>query len=187
MTQARYVIANAAGDIIRTVVCDEVQAACQAQATETLIQHDTANNMTHYVVEGVVTEYTGEQVLARAVRPSYACHWDNASMAFVDERTTEQMHAETISEYEAAAQKHLDSFAASWGYDGLNSAASYVASTVGRFKAEAEALVAWRDAVWVAAYDLETFVVNGTETIPATAADFIALLPAAPNRPIITG
>lgn len=81
--------------------------------------------------------------------------------------------------YEQAAKLNLDSLAQSWGYDSLVSAASYVNSTNSQFKADAEALIAWRDAYWAKAYTIES------EALPATVDAFIALLPAAPIKPIV--
>lgn len=86
------------------------------------------------------------------------------------------------AQYEAAAQDILDSTAQSWGYDSVISAASYASSGVARYKAEADALIAWRDSLWQAAYNVEVSVQNGA-AMPATAADFLAMLPPAPTRP----
>lgn len=86
---------------------------------------------------------------------------------------------EKIIQYEAAAQANLDSVAQSWGYRDLVTAASYAASTNAQFKADAEALIAWRDAYWVKAYSLEA------GKLPATAAEFVAKLPVAPSQPTV--
>lgn len=91
--------------------------------------------------------------------------------------------AQTIKAYELAAQLNLDSVAQSWGYDSLLSATSYVNSTVAQYKLEATILVAWRDAYWQAAYEIESAVIAGTQTLPLTAGAFIALLPVTPARP----
>lgn len=94
-----------------------------------------------------------------------------------------QQAAQLTSQCEAAAQSSLDSLARSWGYDNIVSAASYANSTVAQYKAEAAALVAWRDATWQAAESLEAQIAAGTAQAPATVASFVALLPAAPSRP----
>ena len=78
---------------------------------------------------------------------------------------------------EAATQKNLDSVAKSWGYDSLISAASYSSSTNPKFKAESDALVAWRDATWSKVYEIES------GKMPKTVNDFLARLPAAPTQP----
>ncbi len=86
---------------------------------------------------------------------------------------------ELITQYNFFAQNHLDSVAKSWGYDSLMSAASYANSTNPQFKAEAEALISWRDAYWAEAYTIEA------GTLPVNAASFIAALPAAPSKPTL--
>ena len=85
--------------------------------------------------------------------------------------------AQIIASYESAAQTNLDSVARSWGYSSLAIATSYVNSSNAQWKAEAEALIAWRDAYWTEAYTIEA------GTLPATAQGFVALLPAAPTKP----
>jgi len=89
---------------------------------------------------------------------------------------------EIAAGYEAFGQTTLDALAKSWGYDSLLSAASYAASSVTQYAADAKALIAWRDAFWQAAFALEAAVKAGTKPMPATAADFVALMPAAPTR-----
>lgn len=84
-----------------------------------------------------------------------------------------------ISQYEFVAQSNLDAVAKSWGYDSLVSAASYAGSSNPQFKAEAEALINWRDNYWAEAYTIEA------GTLPATADAFLALLPEAPIKPVI--
>lgn len=88
-----------------------------------------------------------------------------------------------VASYESAVQAHLDTFAGTWRYESILSAASYANSTVGQFKAEALALIAWRDAVWNSCYTTLSAVQAGTQAMPASPAAFIAILPAAPARP----
>ena len=84
-----------------------------------------------------------------------------------------------ISQYEFFAQTNLDEVAKFWGYDSLAIAASYANSTNAQFKADAEALIEWRDNYWAKAYTIEAGV------LPATAEAFVALLPAAPIKPTV--
>ena len=84
-----------------------------------------------------------------------------------------------ISSYERAAQKNLDLVAQSWGYDSLIAASSYANSTNSQYKAEAEALIEWRDRYWEKAYKMET------GKLPDTAEKFVGSLPAAPSKPVI--
>ena len=86
---------------------------------------------------------------------------------------------ELIAICNSAAQNFLDSAAKEWGYDSLVSAASYANSTNPQFKAEAEALIAWRDNLWAEAYTMET------GKMPTNVNDFVAALPVAPTKPAI--
>ena len=82
-----------------------------------------------------------------------------------------------IQMYESVAQKNLDSVAKAWGYSSIVDATSYANSTNSQYKAEAEALIAWRDTYWAKAYTIEE------SSLPNTVEDFIAALPAAPSKP----
>jgi len=87
--------------------------------------------------------------------------------------------AQTIALYENAAQTNLDSVAKSWGYDSLVSAVSYINSTNPQFKADAEALIEWRDSYWMEAYTIKA------GNLPSTADAFVAMLPVAPTKPVV--
>jgi hypothetical protein len=67
--------------------------------------------------------------------------------------------------------EHIESVARSMGYSSAVSCASYVASTNPEWAAQAQAFIAWRDAVWQ-----EVFA-RRDEAPPATAADVVAMLP----------
>lgn len=73
----------------------------------------------------------------------------------------------------AAIQYHIDTTARAHLYDNGNSMASYVASTNAQWASEAQAFVAWRDAVWTHVYALWD---NPPEPWP-TADDVVASLP----------
>jgi hypothetical protein len=83
-------------------------------------------------------------------------------------------------------QQLLDLMAQSWGYDNVVSAISYLASGNPRFRAEAQAMLDWRDQVWSWAETLELDVQNGIKSLPATMAEFLAQMPAPPARPSVT-
>jgi len=83
-----------------------------------------------------------------------------------------------IAQYESAIQVQLDLVAKSWGYASIVAGISYMNSTNARYKADAEALNAWRDSVWAEAYTIEQ------GTLPESAEAFVAMLPAAPTKPI---
>ena len=84
-----------------------------------------------------------------------------------------------IDKFNMAANGKINTVATSWGYDSIVSAASYANSTNPQFKAEAEALIAWRDNLWGTAYTIEA------GKLPKTVEDFLALLPEAPAKPVI--
>lgn len=83
----------------------------------------------------------------------------------------------TIEDYRLAIQEHVDAVARARHYDSGVSLASYVASTNPLWSAEAQAFVAWRDAVWAYAYTELDKVMAGERAQP-TIAEFIAELPA---------
>ncbi|MCP4560058.1 MAG: hypothetical protein GY873_07930 [Bosea sp.] len=58
----------------------------------------------------------------------------------------------TVDDYRRAIQALIDSQAPGRSYDSGLTCASYVGSTNPVWTAEAQAFVAWRDAVWVYAY-----------------------------------
>lgn len=74
-------------------------------------------------------------------------------------------------------QSILDTFARSKGYDNIVSAASYAASTVPQFAAEAARAVLMRDNMWAACYAIMEAVKAGTRPLP-TVEEVIAELPA---------
>lgn len=58
------------------------------------------------------------------------------------------------AEITAAVDAHVDAAARARGYAGAAQLASYAASTVADWAAEAQAYISWRDAVWLAAIPL---------------------------------
>lgn len=83
----RYVIANSAGEIIRTAMCTEDSAGVQAGVREELVESDDAQPATHYIVGGAPVAYTAQQLLLKSVRPDYATGWDNNTMKWIDPRS----------------------------------------------------------------------------------------------------
>jgi hypothetical protein len=82
----------------------------------------------------------------------------------------------TIDDYRIAVQSHLDATAQSRQYDNALSLSTYVTSTIEAWRAEAEAFVSWRDAVWSHALAELAKVMAGERPQP-TIEDFIAELP----------
>lgn len=95
--------------------------------------------------------------------------------------TAEQKAAEAqaalIEAYRLAIQGHVDATAQSRRYDSGNSLAGYVASTNPVWAVEAQAFVAWRDAVWAYSYTELDKVLAGEREQPSVEA-FLAELPA---------
>jgi hypothetical protein len=70
-----------------------------------------------------------------------------------------------LKQYEMATQAKLDSVAKEKDYNSIEDAASYANSTNTTWAAEAQAAIAWRDAVWADYYDLVEKVNVGEEAI----------------------
>ncbi len=92
--------------------------------------------------------------------------------------------AATQRAYDAATEALLDQRAASWGYRSMERAAGYAQSTNPQWAGEAGALIAHRDAVWLAGYAIASAVLAGERTVPVLA-DYLAELPAMPARPAV--
>ena len=82
----------------------------------------------------------------------------------------------TLDDYRIAIQTHIDATARQRDYDGGVSCASYVNSTNPQWAAEAQAFVAWRDAVWEYAFAELDKVLNGQRPQP-TIDEFLQELP----------
>lgn len=67
-----------------------------------------------------------------------------------------------------------------WGYDSIESGASYVNSTNPQYKADAEALIGWRDSVW-------GWALQAIKTAPAneTPEQFLQSMPVQPAQPTV--
>ena len=85
--------------------------------------------------------------------------------------------------YDDATEALLNQRAHSWGYKNMSRATTYAASANPQWAAEAAALVAHRDAVWIAAYAILQDVLNNVRPVP-TLSDYLAELPTLPTRPV---
>lgn len=83
----------------------------------------------------------------------------------------------TESDYIVAIQEAVDDAARGRGYADGVALASYAASTNTLWKAESEAFIAWRDSVWIYAYD-QLGRVRGGQIAQPTIADIIGGMPA---------
>lgn len=85
--------------------------------------------------------------------------------------------AQRIAALTAAVQRQLDQVAQSRNYDGILSMCSYANSAIASFAAEAQAGIAWRDAVWSFCYQVLAEVQAGSRSEP-TVEQLVAELPA---------
>jgi hypothetical protein len=78
-----------------------------------------------------------------------------ATIDFSQVITAEEKQAAALAEYQAritaAINAHVEAVAQARNYNSAAHCASYFASTVPLWAAEATAFIAWRDAVWLAA------------------------------------
>ena len=63
-------------------------------------------------------------------------------------------------------QAWMDAKAKDYGYEDIARCCTYITSNVPPFKREATAAVAWRDAVWVKAGEIQYMVMNGLRELP---------------------
>jgi len=71
---------------------------------------------------------------------------------------------ELITETKSRISEWLDSVVQAKGYDDIVSCASYAASTNPAFQQEAEAAIAWRDAVYAKGYEILNAIPEGVTT-----------------------
>ena len=76
-----------------------------------------------------------------------------------------------------AVHVHIETTAKTRRYDSAVSAAAHATSTVPLWRGEAEAFIAWRDAVWLVVFDLLAQVEAGTADPPETPDALVAMLP----------
>lgn len=85
----------------------------------------------------------------------------------------EAIASDPVEETKVLMSNWLDGYVQAKGYDNIVSCASYATSTDPRFRAEAEAAIAWRDAVYAKGYEILADVPAGV----STPQDVMALLP----------
>lgn len=98
-----------------------------------------------------------------------------------DELSQEEIVAGLIDRMSAMIDARVEAQARALRYNSSAHIASYVASTVPQWAAEAAAFVAWRDAVWLAALAM-LLAANETGVVPAHE-EVLAGLPAWPGVP----
>jgi len=88
-------------------------------------------------------------------------------IAVIDPNKDAILLAELKQQFVSAVQIMLDTTARTRNYDGILSACTYATSTNQTFKAEAQACVAWRDAVWSTCYTIMADVESGSRNMPS--------------------
>lgn len=99
------------------------------------------------------------------------------SIIITAEMKAAKAQADLMATFQTAIQEHVDQAARSRQYNDGVTLASYTASTIPTWQADAVVFVVWRDAVWVYAY-AELDKVQGGERDAPTVEAFIAELPA---------
>ncbi|MFD1330273.1 hypothetical protein [Mycoplana ramosa] len=94
---------------------------------------------------------------------------DHANIITAEQKSAERQEA-TKKAFENAIQKHIDATAIQRLFRDGVTLASYVASTNPQWAAEAQAFVAWRDAVWAYAYAELEKVLTGQRPQPTVEA-----------------
>ena len=97
-------------------------------------------------------------------------------ISYLEEDLPDLSSAATLQDYELAVQAVIDETARSRRYKHGDAFASYFNSTVGPWKEEASAFIAWRDNVWQYAYTELSKVQGGAREQP-TVEDFLLELP----------
>lgn len=134
----------------------------------------------HAIIEGGVVANVVVGAVPGAVPcgPDVGIGWACSGGTFSppEEPEVEASPAEIIEQFRAAIQQHVDVTAVSRRYDNGVSLASYVASGNPEWADEAQAFVAWRDAVWTYAY-AELDKVLAAEREQPSVEEFIGELP----------
>lgn len=99
--------------------------------------------------------------------------WDGDAFAAPAVETPAPTFESMIEQTKARISAWLDEVVQAKGYDNIVSCASYAASTDATFKAEAEAAIAWRDAVYRRGYEILADIPDGVTTTEQV----MALLP----------
>lgn len=85
--------------------------------------------------------------------------------------------ADAAAQLAIDVQAWLDTTARGNGYDSIASCISYRGSSVAQWGADATAALAWRDAVWLAAYQWQQNAMTSPPATVPTSAEVIADLP----------
>lgn len=95
-----------------------------------------------------------------------------------DAATPYQAPALTEQDFQAGIEQHIEATARARQYSSAVACASYAQSNVPAWQAEALTFIAWRDAVWAAAFTELAKVQQALREPPASVEEFLTELPA---------
>jgi hypothetical protein len=111
------------------------------------------------------------------LKPSGAAEWDADQQVWVEPPASQPDPAIVLAGFTRAINAHVEAQARAWQYNSAAHLASYFASTVPKWSAEAQAFIGWRDQVWLASVAILD-AVQGGASIPASHEAFLSTLPA---------
>lgn len=131
------------------------------------------NGLIHYSVDPGGIPAPGETWFSDVATPEELAAVFPGYTAAMQARAMESLKAT----YTRAAQMFMDGVVGLKGYDGILSLCSYATSTNPSFRAQAQAGVVWRDAVWTEGYSILAQIQAGTMAPPASTEAFLNMLP----------
>ena len=98
---------TATGEILRTGSCADSDFELQVQEGETVIE-GTANDIIQYVLNGEITDYTGEELAAKTDL-AYGCKWQMPEKIVVQDLTDAEITAYLATQARAKRDRLLTS------------------------------------------------------------------------------
>lgn len=110
------------------------------------------------------------------ISEAIASGWQNITKSWPPKETKKQAQDRLTPSITSA----VNDGAIQWGYDSIESAASYINSTNSQYVAEARALIVWRDQVW-------EWAIPALENVTSeeSVAEFLSGMPDFPTRPVV--
>lgn len=104
MTPRRFVVANAAGEVVQIVETTGQEPPIRGTGMAVLDAGDVVALDTHHVVDGALVPYTDTERLRRAQRPTHPAAWDNVARRWVDTRTLDQLKRDKSAQINAVIE-----------------------------------------------------------------------------------
>ncbi len=105
---------------------------------------------------------------------TWSCIWTDRPKTASEITTTTE---EVLERVTAEASQMLNEFAIAKGYDDIASLCNYSTSTDATFKTEADRGILIRDQTWIALREYGAAVKAGTQSLPTTIAQVLAVIP----------